>query len=193
MIAQLIMSRKGKHLLMCTVSCCIISPHTSSQLAVPLVRVHFKGWADRWDTEFPADSANIQPVFTQSNDWRSTLRVGDEIEASCTSVRHLQFNLHIIYHSRYSLISPVDALVLLIPSWVYYSSVLSPAGIKYYQSTGDSHVCCYDDAIAHRCLHCYLFMSVLSFVAAQLETYVLMLCSTRAPTQKALGVHNADL
>jgi len=43
------------------------------------VKVHFNGWSSRWDFWFLRDGEGLQPLLSQTDDWRR-LRVGDAVE-----------------------------------------------------------------------------------------------------------------
>ena len=58
------------------------SSSASTTLASPFsghVRVHFRGWSDRWDCWLPRRSPAIQPLHSHTRDWR-WLEVGDIVE-----------------------------------------------------------------------------------------------------------------
>ena len=43
------------------------------------VKVHYRGWTTKWDAWFPRNAEEIQPLFSQTENWRD-LKIGDSVE-----------------------------------------------------------------------------------------------------------------
>ncbi|KAJ1449083.1 hypothetical protein M885DRAFT_500755 [Pelagophyceae sp. CCMP2097] len=47
------------------------------------VRVHYRGWREKWDAWYSREANDLQPARTFVEDWRSTIEPGDRVEV-CT-------------------------------------------------------------------------------------------------------------
>jgi hypothetical protein len=45
-----------------------------------LIRYHFHGWESRWDLWYPDDSLHVAPLYSITQDWMSTLQIGDSVD-----------------------------------------------------------------------------------------------------------------
>ena len=45
-----------------------------------LIRYHFYGWESQWDVWYPYDSLHVAPLHSITEDWMSSLQIGDSVD-----------------------------------------------------------------------------------------------------------------
>lgn len=101
------------------------------------VRVHYDLWTSRWDEDIWLDSGRIAPFRSYTDDWRSDLEEGDDIEfqmrnqkwVSASIVSRTDHDLRICYSQHYYETLPIDS-VLIAPMGVH----VHPRNYRYRMS-----------------------------------------------------------
>lgn len=60
------------------------------------LKIHFRGWSDKWDALYDRDSTDLQPHHSKVDDWRKTIQTGDMCEVRAQTTKKSLWYLGIV-------------------------------------------------------------------------------------------------